>query len=165
MPAQAKTGQAMNVDDRYRARLQSAIAALRYWTPSIADQATIAETDGADYWEIDSAPHTQGACPFELVLRSDGKHNIVIASETYEDETTDNLELFVPLLSAIARGQVTRRITTSAATRMPLAIETIVHMDNGAEWHRRRELAAGLYGGLPHEVVIRDHHFLPYKRD
>jgi hypothetical protein len=68
-------------------------------------------------------------------------------------------------LSAIARGQVTRRITTSAATHMPLAIKTIVHMDNGAEWHRRRELAAGLYGGLPHEVVIRDHHFLPYKRD
>jgi hypothetical protein len=120
--AQAKTGQAMNVDDRYRARLQSAIAALRYWTPSIADQATIAETVGDDYWEIDSAPHTQGACPFELVLRSDGKHNLVIASETHEDETTDNFDLFVPLLSAIARGQVTRRITTSAATRMPLAI-------------------------------------------
>lgn len=154
----------MNTDDRYRARLQAAITAVRYWIPSIADQAAIEETNGDDYWEIDIAPHVRGACPIELVLRSDGMHDLVIASETYEDLPTDNLDLFVPLLAAVSRGNVIRRVHTSAATRMPLAIETIVDLEKGNVWRRRRDIDAGLTGPAAGEIIIRDHHFLPYKR-
>lgn len=154
----------MNIDDRYRARLQASIAALRYWCPSIADSAAISETDSGDYWEIEVLPHVSGACPFELVLRTDGFHDLVIAGESFEDELTDDLELFVPLASAIARGDVRRRTYASAATATPLAVETIVELEKGRIWQRRRDIAIGLQGDLPHEALITEHNFLPYRR-
>lgn len=154
----------MSIDDRFRSRLQAAIASLRYWIPSIADSAAITQTDADDYWEISIEPHTPGACPFELVLRADGKHDMMIASETYEDEPTEDLDLFVPFAQAIANGSVIRRIYTARATRTPLAIETIVELADGTSWQRRRDLETGLNGDLPHDVVVRDRHFLPYRR-
>lgn len=154
----------MNIDDRYRAKLQAAIASLEYWIPSIGDCAWIAETNDVAYWRVNVQPHVDGACPFELVIRSDGYHDMMIAGEGYEDQPTDDLDLFVPLAQAIADGDVTHRTYTSTATRMPLAVEIIVQLANGTTWRRRRELATGLSGDAPHETIARDHHFLPYKR-
>ncbi len=154
----------MNIDDRYRAKLQAAIASLEYWIPSISDSASIAEVNDDAYWRVNVEPLAAGACPFELVIRSDGYHDMLIAGEGYEDQHTDDLDLFVPFAQAIANGNVTRRIYTSAATRMPIAVETIVRLANGAEWRRRRELVTGLDGETPHASIARDHHFLPYKR-
>lgn len=154
----------MNIDDRYRSKLQAAIASLEYWVPSITDCAWIAETNDEAYWRVNVEPHVAGACPFELVMRSDGYYDLMIASESYEDQPIDNLELFVPLAQAIANGDVTQRIYTSAATRMPLATETIVQLANGAVWQRRRKLATGLPSEPPHEAIARDHVFLPFKR-
>jgi len=154
----------MSIDDRYRARLQTAIAALRYWCPSIADSANISETDAGEYWELEIVPHVKGACPFELVLRADGYHDMVIAGETYEDEATDNLDLFVPLAAAIARGDVVQRSHISAATGLTLAIETVVDMGNAGKWQRRRDVKTGLGGGALSDVLVRQRAFLPYQR-
>lgn len=150
----------MTIDDRYRARLQAAIASLRYWIPSISDTARIAETDGDDYWRINVEPTVAGACPFDLVLRSDGFHDLVIGGEVYEDMRTDDLDLFVPLACAIARGGVVRRHELSAATRMPLSVETEIRLDGGRVWRRRRRLSDLCAGS---ETILAERHYLPYR--
>ncbi|MCC0007089.1 MAG: hypothetical protein H6876_03080 [Hyphomicrobiaceae bacterium] len=157
-------GIAMLIDDRYRARLQATIAALRYWCPSIADSAAITETSSDEYWEIDVVPHVRGACPFELVLRTDGFHDLVVAGETYEDEPTDNLDLFVPFVSAIARGEVVQKTYAAAATGLPLAVETIVDMGRDGSWHRRRSIDTNLKGEALGDTIVTTQAFLPYRR-
>jgi hypothetical protein len=153
-----------NIDDRQRAKLQAAIASFEYWIPSISECARIAATNDDAYWRVSIEPHVAGACPFELVIRTDGFHDMMIAGESYEDQPTDDLDLFVPFAQAIANGDVKHRIYTAAATRMPLAVETIVHLANGVDWRRRHELVTGLDGTLPHEAIARDRRFLPYER-
>lgn len=153
----------MNIDDRQRAKLRATITSLEYWIPSISDVASIAETNCDAYWRINLEPQVAGACPFEFVIRADGYHDIMIAGESFEDQLTDDVELFVPLAQAIASGNVIRRIYTTAATRMPIAIETLVWLSNGGVWQRRRELVTGFGGPVHHNTIARDHSFLPYK--
>ncbi len=155
----------MNIDDRQRAKLRTAITSLEYWIPSISDAAWISQTNCDDYWRINVEPHIEGPCPFEIVIRTDGFHDIVIAGEAFEDQTTDDLDLFVPFAEAIASGNVIRRIYSTADTRMPVAIETSVNMAGGKSWHRRRELVSGFNGPVHHEAIAHDHAFLPYKRN
>lgn len=155
----------MSIDDRYRAKLQAAIAALRYWVPTISDAAHVTQSDGGAYWSLAAEPNVPGACPFELVLRTDGKHDIMIAGETYEDLPTDDLDLFVPLACAIARGNVIRRMTATAATGMPVMIETIVKLDGGNAWRNSRNLLAPGDPSATADALIEDRRFLPYKRD
>ncbi len=153
-----------NIDDRYRSRLQAVITSFEYWIPSISEVARIAEVNDDAYWRVDIEPLAAGACPFELVIRADGYHDMTIAGESYEDQPTDDLDLFVAFAQAIANGDVTHRIYTAAATRMPLAVETIVRLANGVDWSRRRELVTGLDDALPHVAIARDRRFLPYER-
>lgn len=155
----------MTIDDRYRAQLQAAIAALRYWVPTISDAAHVTQSDGGAYWSLAAEPDVGGACPFELVLRTDGKHDIMIAGESYEDLPTDDLDLFVPLACAIARGDVTRRITATAATGTPFMIETIVHLDGGKEWRKSRSLLPPGPSPAVDDALVDDRAFLPYRRD
>lgn len=150
----------MTIDDRYRARLQAAIASLRYWIPSISDTARIAETDGDDYWRMNVEPTVAGACPFDLVLRSDGFHDLVIGGEVYEDMPTDDLDLFVPLVCAIARGDVVRRHELSAATRKPLSVETEIRLGDGKSWARSRRLSESF---VDTESIFSERHYLPYR--
>ncbi len=152
------------IDDRYRARLQAAIASLEYWIPSISQTARIAVVNDDAYWRVNIEPHMARACPFELVIRADGYHDMTIAGESYEEQPTDDLDLFVPFAQAIANGDVTRRIYTCAATRMALAVETIVHLANGVEWRRQRDIATFMDREVHHTSIARDHSFLPYER-
>ena len=152
------------IDDRYRAKLQATIEALRYWVPTISDSASIAETDSADYWRIDVSPHIANTCPFELILRTDGYHDLIVAGEASEDQPTDDLDPFVPLAQAISNGRVIQKIAHSAATQTPLSIETIVMLPKGSTWKRFRELDAASSVGIRNETVVETRHFLPYKR-
>lgn len=157
----------MQTDDRYRARLQTAIAALRYWSPSIKDAAHVVETDEGEYWRMAIEPLIAGACPFELVLRADGFHDLMIAGESYEDEPTEDLEMFVPLAEAIAGGHVRRRLYASAATGLPVAVGTVVDLADGRSFVRRRDLASPRDTTAPRasgEDIITERHFLPYHR-
>lgn len=155
----------MTIDDRYRAQLQAAIAALRYWVPTISDAAHVTQSDGSAYWSLAAEPNAAGACPFELVLRTDGKHDIMIAGESYEDLPTDDLDMFVPLACAIARGDVIRRMTVTAATGTPVTIETIVNLDGGKVWRQTRDLPSARHPDAASEVLAEDRTFLPYKRE
>lgn len=152
----------MIIDDRYRTKVQAAIAALEYWTTTISDAARITQTNSEDYWGIDCEPHVKGACPFELVIRTDGRHDLMIAGEAYEDLQTDDLDLFLPLASAIAAGNVTRRLRVSAATGAPFAVDTIVALGKDREWRGYRRTSDDV--GISGQGIASDRHFLPYQR-
>jgi hypothetical protein len=148
-------------DDVYRSRLQAAIAALKYWVPEIKDVATVTEETALEYWKVVVVPHTAGACPFELMLRTDQKHDLIIAGELYEDLPTGDLDSFVPLVEAIAAGRVIRRREFASATRTSLSVETIIMPDGRPPWRQKRTLAAA---GAEDEFETSDRHFLPYRR-
>lgn len=150
-------------DDVYRSRLEATIAALRYWAPTVADVAEVAEAEGSGFWKMTVAPRAANACPFELVLRADQRHDLVIAGETFEDLPTKSLDVFVPLVEAIAEGRVVQCRWQSAATDAETAVETIVTLPDGREWSSARMLTS-LARDNPDGVIAASRHFVPYHR-
>lgn len=150
-------------DDVYRSRLQAAIAGLRYWIPTVTDVAHVSESEGDGFWKMTAAPDAPNACPFELVLRADQRHDLVIAGETFEDLPTKSLDIFVPLVEAIAEGRVVQCHWKSAATDAKTAVETIVTLPDGREWSSARMLTR-LASDNPDGVIADARHFVPYHR-
>lgn len=149
-------------DDVYRSRLEAAIAGLRYWIPTVADVARATESEGPGYWKLSVVPDTDEACPFELVLRHDQKHDLVIGSETFEDLPTPNLEAFAPLAQAISDGRVVRCCWRSAMTDIESAVETIVTLADGREWSRVRYVTH-LVDDNPDGFIATEHCYVPYR--
>ncbi len=150
----------MRPDDIFLARLQLTITTLRYWTPSIADAASVEESESASFWRLHVTPRLPEACPFELILRADRFYDIAVAGEEYGARPIDSLDLFVPLVEAIATGSVFQRRWTSAATGAPRAIETIVLLGGGREWRGAEPPPPEILDGAEYA----DHYFLPYTR-
>lgn len=150
-------------DDVFRSRLNATIEALRYWVPTVSDTAQIQESSGDGFWKLALTPHAREACPFELVLRLDQRHDLTIADELFEDEPTDTLELFVPLVTAITEGRVIQRLWSTRATGTPCALETHVRLQTGEDWVRCRILNPVASPGAD-ATTHRDRTFLPYRR-
>lgn len=153
----------MVAEDVYRSRLQVTIAALRSWVPKIADDARVEQTEGHDFWKLSVTPSVAGACPFELMLRADQNFDLLIAGEIFEDQPVSSLDLFLPLVDAIADGRVILRHRESLATGAPISLETRVTLADGRVWSKLRTLPGGqlIRGG---ELAVRDRHFVPYRR-
>lgn len=153
----------MIAEDVFRSRLQATIASLRYWVPAIADAARIEQTEGHDFWKLSVSPTVAAACPFELMLRTDQFFDLAIAAETFEDQPVSSLDFFLPLVEAIATGRVIQRKTVSAATAVPLSLETRITFADGTVWSKLRALPGG---GLidADETLVFDRHFVPYHR-
>lgn len=151
-------------EDSSRTRLQRHIAGLRYWIPAVADAARIEEIETAELWRITSVPHTRGACPFELMLRADGKYDIVVAGETFEELETNVFDDFQSLVEAIAKGRVIQRRWLSTVTGTVSEVETIVSLPDGREWRHCRPAQAGRPACPRQQAEKRDRHFLPYQR-
>jgi len=154
---------AMISDDVFRSRLETTIASLRYWVPQIADCARIEESQGPGFWKIKVTPATAGACPFELMLRTSQVYHIVIGRETYEDLPVETMDLFLPLVEAIADGRLIERRLVSMATGQVAETTTIVDLGRGKEWRASRRAKA--FKDLDLGASLHnDHHFLPYHR-
>lgn len=153
----------MIADDVYRSRLQATIASLRYWVPTIADQAHVEQVDGHQAWKLSVRPNDHPACPFELVLRTDQHYDIAVAGETFEDLPVQSLDAFLPLVEAIAAGRVVQRRTESVMTGAPLSVETRVMLKDGSIWSQRRDLPAHARIAAA-ETAVHDRHFIPYRR-
>lgn len=152
----------MRPDDIFLARLQLTITTLRYWTPSIADAAAIEESESASHWRMRISPRLPEACPFELILRADQFYDIAVAGEEYDARPITSLDLFSPLVEAIAAGAVFQRRWASAATGAPRAVETIILLGAGRAW---RGAPASLSSPETLEgAESADHYFLPYRR-
>lgn len=155
--------------DVYRSRLQTVIESLRYWIPSIADAARVEETEAPEYWKMWVSPAVAGACPFELILRSDRRCDLVIAGEVYEDLAMLAFEDFLPLCEAIAQGRVIQRRWTSPATAALCDVETIVTFANSKTWTGSRAVNSRTSGPISAKVsreaaARHDRHFLAYRR-
>lgn len=136
----------------------AAIEQIRYWVPSIADVAHVYEGKDEDEesWLLSIEPSTAAACPVAIALKDNGRFDISIAGETYEDRALGTLDQLVLLLERIADGHVVQRRWVSAATGVPHGVETVVSLGTGGEWRD---------GAEPDGAAERhDRHFLPYRR-
>lgn len=154
----------MTSDDVFRARLESTIASLRYWVPQIADTARIEEAQAPGFWKIMVTPHVAGACPFELMLRSNQSYGLVVDCETYENLPSGTFNAFVPLVEAISEGRVIERQLVSAATGELLRVSMIVDLPDGTLWEAGREVGPAVEPVNGLALENRDRHFLPYRR-
>ena len=152
----------MLATDAYLAKLEQTIASLKAWTGFIADVASVETSDGASSWRLVIRPKAPQACPVELLLRHDQLYDIAGASEVYEDQPADDLELFLPLLEAVAEGRVVTRTEQSKATGAVYAVETRIAAAAGRTWVRRRELPAARLAD-PEQTVFADRHYTPYR--
>lgn len=151
------------LDNVHRCRFDATVAALSYWAPSIADVARIVETECESSWTIAATPEESTACPFELRLRHDGHYRLAIAGEVYDDLPIETFELFVPLVQAIAAGNVCRRLWFSRLTRLLRGVGTVVDLGEGRTWSAERQVP-GLPPTDPEDVIASDHYFAPYRR-
>jgi hypothetical protein len=154
----------MLTDEALSSRLRATIESLRYWVPTIADVAHIAERSSGDTFVITIEPNTPAACPVELALRPNGRFDITIGGETYWDRAVPSYDLFLPLLEAIAAGNVVQRHWESLATGAVRAVETIVTMADGSVWREGRTIEDFASAVSREATERRDRHFLPYRR-
>ena len=151
-------------NDAMYSRLRATIESLRYWVPTIADVARVAESETPAQWKVAITPNIESACPLELALGSTQRYTLTIAGESYSDRAIVSLDLFLPLLEAISEGRVVQRRWVSLATGAVRAIETIVTLADGSTWRDGRTLEA-VVAAIPRESTERhDRHFLPYRR-
>lgn len=136
--------------------VQAAIEQIRYWVPTIKDVANVFEGKDDVAWLLSIEPKVSAACPVAIAVKPDGRFDISIAGETYENRVPATLDQIVQLLERICEGRVVQRQWMSTATGAARSTETLV------------TLASGLWqaGATPDEEICerRDRHFLPYRR-
>ena len=150
-------------DDAYRAKLQQTIAEIRAWKGFIADVARYEEYETDSAWGVALTPRTPGACPIELVLRNDQRFDITIGGETYEDVAIASLDLFLPMIQAVAEGRVITRFAASAATGLLRDVSTLVTLADGSVFTKCRANPDAAFLPEPH-LETRDTSYLPYRR-
>jgi hypothetical protein len=137
--------------------VQATIEEIRYWVPTIKDVARVFEGNDDESWLLSIEPNIRSACPVAIALKQNGRFDISIAGETYDDRVLQTLDQIVLMLERIADGHVIQRRWMSSATGVHQSIETIVALAPGLDWRGGPEPVA--------QVVERhDRHFLPYRR-
>lgn len=152
-------------DDVFRSRLAETIAALEDWAAAHRDCAEIEMSSGAEYWQLRAVPHMPGACPFEMLFRTNQTFSLNLASEIYEDRRIDRFEFFAMFARAVTRGDVERIETLSALTGAREMIEMRVSLEDGWAWIGERRIAPRLPRKLDGAETRRVRRFLSYRRD
>lgn len=137
--------------------VQATIMQLRYWIPTIADVAHVAEQEQEDRWCFILVPRAEGACPLSVTVYESGRLDFTIAGATYTDRALEQLDQLLPLIERITQGHVVQRHWTSCVTGAACGIQTIVSLGRGRAW---RDGLAAPEG----EAFAHDRHFLPYRR-
>lgn len=151
-------------DDAFRANLAETIAAMEQWEVDARSGAAIEIKAHPSFWRIAVAPHAAGACPFEVVFKSDQTYSIWVAGETYEDRPFDRFDFFPMMARAIEAGRVERIRTLNALTGALEMIETRIDLEDGWSWIAERRVGAHVRRGLEASEERRVHRFLPYRR-
>jgi hypothetical protein len=157
-------------DDTYRARLQQTIASIKAWTGFVADVARVEEGEIPGAWRLALTPRSARACSVEIVLRHDQQCDMRIATETYEDlaltsrDPATTLDVMLPLLEAIANGNVLTRRISSAATGLLCSVASIVTLRDGTVIEHVHVAPGPDPAAISGAVEIRDTHYLPYRR-
>jgi hypothetical protein len=157
-------------DDTYRASLQQTIAAIKAWTGFVADVARVEEGEIPGAWRLALTPHSARACPIEIVLRSDQRCDLRIGGETYEDlaltsqDRSTSLDMMLPLLEAVADGNVLTRYISSAGTGLLCSVASIVTFLDGRTIEHEHTPAHLNGAAVVGAIETRDVHYLPYRR-
>lgn len=149
--------------DAFRTRLGDAILRLQSWAKGLSDVADVAETKGRGFYRLSIQPHEANACPVELILRDDQNYDAQIGPESYENRPIEQLEIFLPMLEAIAAGRVVTRSWRTSATETLHSVETILSLDGGILTGERD--IVGIADAIPRDRCIAlDRHWAPYRR-
>jgi hypothetical protein len=150
-------------DDTFHSALMQTMASLRAWSGFVADVADIEDAEIGDSWHFGLTPHMPGACPVDLVLRSDQRFDLNLDGEAYEDRAIETFDLFPRLIEAVADGRVIRRYAVSRATGLLHAVSTLVPLGDGAAFEAGRPIA-GAPALTDPPLEWRNVHYLPYRR-
>lgn len=150
-------------DDNFRRRLQHIISALEAWAAEMKPWARI-EYGFIDHaWRISAVPHTETACPFEIILRDDQKFDMRVGNETYEDQPLDALTDIPQIVRSIANGRVLIRRWASKVTGLIYRVETIIDLPGADEGKfERPNPDAPPLEDAELEAVLET--FVPYRR-
>ena len=151
-------------DDVFRTHLAATFAELLKVANALSDVAEVSHVETARYARLSLLPHAQGACPVEMMMRTDQHYDIEIGHQFYEDCPMTGFAEFVPLIEAIARGDVVQRHHVSAATGTERSVETIVRLPGGTVWrkgHIHTEVARAI---TEQNTVFEDHRYVAYRR-
>jgi hypothetical protein len=154
----------MQPDDVFHRHIAEATADLAQWGKEMAPFAEIVVTGKPAYWAMTVKPRITGACPFELLLRSDQFYDIVIAREVYEDRPIEDAGIFPILVRSIACGDVERRLVSSCLTGMLQSIETLVVLGDGLQWSANRDIIKPAARAPEDLTEIKTLRFVPYCR-
>ena len=154
---------AMVSDAAYSSMLDQTIASLKAWTGFVADVARVEDDSDESAWRLSLTPQSPRACPIAIVLRLDRSYDLRIAGETYEGRPIASLDLFLPLIDAIAEGRVLTRRVFSATTGLPHGVSTVVTLADGRVLEEKHHCQPG-FVKTDSATEIRDTHYLPYRR-
>ena len=155
--------QSMLSDDVYITKFRATVADLEAWLKSLSAVAAIETHRDEATWRASVVPNVIQACPFELMLRLDQRFDLTVGPETYEDQAIANMEMFMPLLAAVANGRLVTSTWSTADTGMIAAIETKISPEGGIAWSSRRTIRTA--NSTDHDALIqRDHHYIAYAR-
>ena len=154
----------MPSDHEFSASLVQTIASLKAWTGFVADVARVEEIEGPVSWKLGLKPYCARACPIEIVLRDDLHYDVTIAGEVYQACPLHSLDVFLPLMEAIADGHVLTRQISSAATGIPRQVTTVVRLADGRLFENGVLRCSAVNGSEGSSTVVRDTHYLPYRR-
>lgn len=146
--------------DTYRQHVQQLAASIKAWSGFVADVARVEVEEAGDGWRFAMTPVAPGACPVEVLL--DGRElrcDLRIAGETVEDWRPPTIDIVLPLMKAVADGNVITRVVSSAATGLPVATSTHIRLADG------RRLSVPVMAEIAAErIEAREVHYLPYRR-
>jgi hypothetical protein len=146
-------------DDVFRDRLEQTLAEIEKSIASMRECATIEVKASTRYWSMAALPFQTGACPFELMVKSDQKFSLKLADEAFENRPVERFELFPQLVRAIEAGRVERISKFDAMTDALVGIEMRVELEPGWDWLAERRLAS-----VTTAEEWQAHRYLPYRR-
>ena len=153
----------MAIDDLFQRRLRDIAARFHNWSLAHQANAQFVHEDANGYWRFAGTPVPPNACAFEILIHPNNKVDFLIADQTYEERSLEPLEQILPLVEAIAAGQVLTRSWSSSNTGMLQRIETIITLDGVAPWCEARDITATInQTAAPRQK--RDRHYVPYTR-
>lgn len=155
-------------DDVFRTKLSATFSALLRTAERLSDVADAGHAQTREFVRLSLVPHARGACPVEIMLRTDQLYDISVGTEFYEDCRIQTFDTFVPLIEAIAKGDVIQRRHVSAVTGTERSIETLVRLPGGEVWrkgHGQGGHGQGATAGIPDDdTIFDDRRFVAYRR-
>ncbi len=146
-------------DDVFRSQLEQTLVGIGALAETIRDCAAAEITASSRYWRLLVTPLFSSACPFDLLINSDQKFSLKLATENFEDRPVERFDLFPALVRAIEAGRVDRIEMLDSKTGFLARIAMRVGLAPGWDW-----LGEHPVGLVAISEEWRTNRSLPYRR-